>query len=124
MRNISKNYDDFMEFIGDAAEPIIRIAADPEIHGIIRSGKPKLLLIKPLCSKHKDNVAEIAAAMEGVSAEEFKASFSAGKLMKSVIQMINSPLVTMLFQSAEQRKDATSSGSATENSEKATTEAE
>ncbi len=115
MRDINNNYDDFMAFLAESMEPIVRIMADPEVSAMVRAKKPKILIVKHLVGSHSDDVAVIAASMDGVSVEEFKGNFSAMKLVKAALSVIGSPVVKEVFRSAEQTVDATPSVSASEN---------
>lgn len=114
MRDINNNYDDFCDFVAEALEPVVRIAADPAVAEMVRTKKPKLLVAKHLIAAHKDDVASVLAAYEGVTEDAFKGAFSAMKIVKSVLEMLNSPVVEEVFQSAEQKVDATPSVSASE----------
>ena len=63
MRDIQHNYDDFMEFLADAMEPLARIAADPEVAAVFRENKPVVTLAKPLLKAHRDDMAAALAAL-------------------------------------------------------------
>lgn len=115
MRDINKNYDDFMDFVGESFESIVKIAANPAVSDVFRNNKAVMTLVKPLCKEHKDDVAVIMAAHKGVSVDEFKAGFNTAELIKSVISILKNKQIIGLFRSAEQKTDATSSGSALEN---------
>lgn len=115
MRDINKNYDDFMDFVGESFESIVKIAANPAVSDVFRNNKAVMTLVKPLCKEHKEEIAVIMAAYNGVSVDEFKAGFSTSELIKSVISILNNKQIMGLFQSAEQKTDATSYGSALEN---------
>lgn len=115
MRDINNNYDDFMAFLAESMDPLVRIMADPEVSAMVRAKKPKILLVKHLVATHGDDVAAIAASSDGVSVEEFKGNFSAVKLVKAALSMMGSPVVKEVFRSAEQKVGATPSVSASEN---------
>ena len=117
MRDIRKNYDDFTEFLAEAAEPLCRIAADPAVAAVFRENKPVITLVKPLLKDHRDDVAAVLAALKGESAEAFKLNFDAVEAVRGMLSLLAQPEVKAVFRSAEQRKGAESSGSASENTE-------
>ena len=115
MRDLKNNYDDLMDFLGDAFEPICRIMADEEIAGIFRSNGAVMSLAAPICKNHRDDIAAVIAACRGITVEEFRENFDALELFRSVVEMLKSPAVTELFKYAEQKRGATSSVSASQN---------
>lgn len=114
MRDINNNFDDFMAFLAEAGEPMARIAADPAVASVFRENKPVIALLKPLLGSHKDDVAVIAAAVWGVSPDEFREKFSAADMIGAVMKFLASSAVKEVFPSAEQKTGAASSGSAWE----------
>lgn len=115
MRDIVRNYDEFMDFLGESFGAIISIAADPEIAKAMRGGVSLLVLVPHICKNHSESVAQVVASYQGVPLEEFKKDFSVINLMKAVTSILNNETIMGLFRSAEQKTDATSSGSASEN---------
>ena len=115
MRDLKNNYDDLMDFLGDAFEPICRIMSDNEIAEIFRSNGAVMSLAAPICKNHRDDIAAVIAAYRGITLEEFRENFDALELFKSVVDLLKSPAVNELFKSAEQRRGATSSVSASQN---------
>ena len=117
MRDIQHNYDDFMEFLADAMEPLARIAADPEVAAVFRENKPVVTLAKPLLKAHRDDMAEVLAALNGDTVEGFKAKFNAVEAVNAMLRMLSDPDMKTVFPYAEQMTGAASSGSASENTE-------
>lgn len=112
MRNLN-NYDEFMDFCGDALEPIITICADKEVAEAFRE-KKILKAVAVMCKKHKDGVASVLAALDGCTSEEFKAAFNPKDIPAKLTALLNSPEIKELFGSAQQNTGATSSGTAQE----------
>lgn len=115
MRDIRNNYDDFMDFLADAMEPIARIAADSAVAAVFRENKPLVALAKPLLRGHRDDMAAVLAALNGDTVEGFKAGFNAVEAVNAMIRMLSNPDMKTVFPSAEQKTGAASSGSAPEN---------
>lgn len=115
MRDIQHNYDDFMEFLADAMEPLARIAADPEVAAVFRENKPVVTLAKPLLKAHRDDMAAVLAALKGDTVDGFKAGFNAVEALNSMLRMLSDPDMKTVFPCAEQMTGAASSGSAPEN---------
>lgn len=112
MRDIKNNYDDFAEFLADAMEPIARIAADPDVAAVFRDNKPIISLAKPLLGGHRDDMAEVLAALNGDTVAGFKANFNALEMVRSLMSLLSRPEIRTVFQYAEQTEGATSSVSA------------
>lgn len=115
MRDIKYNYDDFMDFVGEALEPICNIMADAEIAAMFKANAPIVKLAKPICTAHRDDVTQVVAAYRGITVDELKSGFNAVMMLKSVFEMLNNKDVRELFHSADQMTGATSSVSASEN---------
>lgn len=112
MRNL-ENYDEFMEFCADALEPIVKICADRDVAEAFRA-KKLLGAVAVICRRYKDETAAVLAAIEGITAEEFKAAFSPREIPAKLNALLNSPEVRELFASAQQTDGASSSGTAQE----------
>lgn len=112
MRNL-KNYDEFMDFCGDALEHIVIICADKEVAAAFREKK----LVKAaaiVCKKYREETAAVLAALDGCTIEELKASFNPVEIPAKLTALISSPEFTGLFGSAQTKNGASSSGTAQE----------
>jgi hypothetical protein len=112
MRNL-KNYDEFMDFCGDALEPIVTICADKEAAAAFRE-KKILKAAAVVCKKYKEETAAVLAALDGCTIEEFKATFSPKDVPAKLTELLNSPEFKDLFGSAQNKNEASSSGTAQE----------
>lgn len=111
MRNL-KDYDEFMEFTADAFEPICMICADPDVAAVFRSGGRIASAVSVICRKHKDEAAAILGALEGMTADEYRAAFSPFAIPGKIRELLSSGMVSELFASAQQTAGASSSGTA------------
>lgn len=112
MRNL-KNYDEFMDFCGDALEPIVTICADKEVAAAFRE-KKILKAAAVVCKKYKEETAAVLASLDGCTVEEFKATFSPKDIPAKLTELLNSPEFKDLFGSAQTTSGASSSGTAQE----------
>ena len=112
MRNL-KNYDEFMDFCGDALEPIVTICADKEVAAAFREKKILTAAIV-VCKKYREETAAVLAALDGCTVEEFKATFNPKEIPVKLITLLNSPEFKDLFGSAQNKNEASSSGTAQE----------
>lgn len=113
MRNLN-NYDDFMLFLADAFDPFCVICADKDVAAAFRSGGRISSVVSLICRKYSSEIAAVLAALEGITAEEFKAKFSPVELFAKVTDLLNSGAVKELFASAQQTEGASSSGTVPE----------
>ena len=111
MRDLIKNYDDFMDFLGEAFEAICAVGADAEIADQIRDHAPVMSIASAICRRHRDDVAVIAAAARGVSVEEFRASYNTLALLSELNRLLKNPTVIEVFRSAAAMPDETQSAS-------------
>lgn len=111
MRNLM-DYDEFMEFAADAFEPICMICADPEVASVFRAGGKIATAVSVICRKHKDEAAVILGALEGMTADEYRAAFSPFAIPGRIRELLSSGVVKELFASAQQTAGASSSGTA------------
>lgn len=105
-----------LDAVADIIEPLAKIASDKRFMQELRSGKPKLLLIKFLLKEHKQEVLEILAVLDQKTVEEYMETVNLITLPQQILEAINDPEVAVLFQSQGQT-EKTSFGSATENIE-------
>ena len=121
--------DRTLEVIAEIIDPIANIAEDEEASAIFKREKlpdgmtaKKFLLnrarksLPVLLKGHKADIIAILAALEGVSAEEYKKTLNLVKLPKDCIDILTDEVFTELFISAQ---SGISSGSAQENTEEA-----
>ena len=112
MRNL-KNYDEFMDFCGDALEPIVTICADREVAAAFRE-KKVLKSVAIVCKKYREETAAVLAALDGCTVEEFKRTFNPAEIPAKLTALLNSPEFKELFGSAQTTSGASSSGTAQE----------
>lgn len=116
MRNFSEiKNGDAIDLLADILEPAAEIFSDKAIEEAFSSGKPKIVVAKAILKGHKSSLLEIFAAMDGVPVEEY--SCNVITIVKDLITLLNDPEISSFFSSADQKKGAESSGSATENTE-------
>lgn len=111
MRDL-KNYDEFMDFCADAFEPICVICADAEVAAIFRGGGKIAAAVGVICRNHKEEVAAVLGALDGMTADEFKAAFSPAAIPGKLKALLSDPSVKELFASAQQTTGVRSSGDA------------
>lgn len=101
-----------LEALADIIDPAVEILADAEMVKAFRT-KPKIQIIKMAIKRHKRAVLAIMAALEGETPETYEVSFVT--LPAKMLELFSDPQLVSLFHS--QSQTATSSGSATENTE-------
>lgn len=104
-----------LDVLADLLDPISEIVTDKEIEGIIKSKKPKLMVVKPAIKNHKKAVIEILAILDGIPPEEYQVNLLT--LPMKILEVLNDPMVEELFSSQGQTMESASSGSATESTE-------
>lgn len=115
MRTVSDyKGEEAIELLADIVEPLALILADKEIQKLQQSGAPKLKFIKPALTRHKPEVMEILARIEGVPVEEYKDKVSFTTLPIQILTLLGDPQVSELFSLQGQKTDSQSSGPATE----------
>jgi hypothetical protein len=115
------------DVIADIIDPIANIAEDEKASAMFRREKiPEGMTAKKfamqrvrkalpaLLKGHKGDIIAILAAIEGVSAENYKGALNLVKLMRDATELLTDDAFTALFISAQSGK---SSGSAQENTE-------
>ena len=108
-----KNYDEFMDFCGDALEPIVTICADGEVAAAFREKKMlKVAII--VCKRYSEETAAVLASLDGCTVEEFKRTFSPAAIFAKLTELIDSEEFKSLFGSAQTKTDASPSGTAQE----------
>lgn len=124
--------DRVIDVIADVIEPISNIAQDKAVIEMLRKEandngevkNPTMLHIAAKLPKvlkhHKADVIAILAAVNGVTAEDYAAELTMGRLVKDVYDLLTDRSFSDFFKSAQLPGDENASGSAPEN----TTEAE
>lgn len=102
-----------LDMLADLIEPVSAIMADKEVTGMIRKGK-RAKAISAAIKKHKKEVLEVMATLNGKSVKEYEKECNILSLPKQVLDIINDPAIFELFTSQSQ-ETKTPSGSATEN---------
>ena len=103
-----------LELLADLIEPAGEILSDKAVADAYR-GKNKLKAVSIAIKNHKTAVMRIMATLDGVPVEEFKCNVFT--LPIKLMEIMNDPELGLLFGSQGQTGDATSSGSASENTE-------
>lgn len=124
--------DRVIDVIADVIEPISNIAQDKAVIEMLRkeaneNGEVKNPTMQHIVAKlpkilkhHKADVIAILAAVNGVTAEDYAAELTMGRLVKDVYDLLTDRSFSDFFKSAQLPGDENASGSAPEN----TTEAE
>lgn len=121
--------DRVFDVIADIIDPIANIASDETASALFKREKlpegmtAKSFLLKrarkaipALLKGHKSDVITVLSTIEGVSADDYRASLTLAKLMKDTAELMIDEAFDELFISAQ---SGTSSGSAQENIEEA-----
>ena len=121
--------DRTLEVIAEIIDPIANIAEDEEASAMFKREKlpdgmtaKKFLLerarkaVPALLKGHKSDIITVLATIEGVSADDYRASLTLAKLMKDTAELMTDEAFGELFISAQ---SGNSSGSAQENIEEA-----
>lgn len=99
-----------LDILADIVEPAASIFADAEVRQIFESGQPKLKAVRTIIKRHKPQVMEILAALDG----EDPATYNPGlfTLPLRLIEILNDPELASFFEQQSQIADGASSGSA------------
>ncbi len=121
--------DRVFDVIADIIDPIANIASDETASALFKREKlqegmtAKSFLLKrarkaipALLKGHKSDIITVLSTIEGVSADDYRASLTLAKLMKDTAELMTDEAFGELFISAQ---SGTSSGSAQENIEEA-----
>ena len=101
-----------LDLLADLIEPATKIMADKQLAEILQNKEiPKVRALKVAIKNHKPEVVEILAVLDGVPVEDYKVNVFT--LPKKLLEILNDPMVTELFQLQGQTTEA-HSGSATE----------
>ena len=121
--------DRVFDVIADIIDPIANIASDETASALFKREKlpegmtAKSFLLKrareavpALLKGHKNDIITVLSTIEGVSADDYRASLTLAKLMKDTAELMTDEAFGELFISAQ---SGNSSGSAQENIEEA-----
>lgn len=100
-----------LDLFADLLEPAARIIADKEIVRIIKSGEPPVRAISAAIKRHKEEVVEILAILDGKDPKEYKVN--ALTIPVRLARLLAVPEVQEFFTSLSQ-KEKTPFGSAME----------
>ena len=113
------------DVIADIIDPIANIAEDEQASAMFRREKlPEGMTVKQFATQrarkalpallkgHKGDIIAILAAIEGVSADEYKGALNFAKLLHDAAELLTDDAFGALFTSAQSER---SSGSAREN---------
>ena len=119
--------DRVFDVIADIIDPIANIASDETASAIFKREKlPEGMTAKAflmerarksvpaLLKGHKSDIITVLATIEGISADDYRASLTLAKLMQDTAELMTDEAFGELFISAQ---SGTSSGSAQENTE-------
>ena len=117
--------DRVFDVIADIIDPIANIASDETASALFKREKlpegmtAKAFLLErarkavpALLKGHKSDIITVLATIEGVSADDYRASLTLAKLMQDTVELLTDEAFGELFISAQ---SGTSSGSAQEN---------
>ena len=105
--------EEALELLANLIEPVSEIVTDKEIGTVWAENRYRSIGIA--IKKHKKAVISILAALDNVPVEEYKCNIFT--LPSKILEVLNDPELSKLFTSQGQMGDATSSGSASENTE-------
>lgn len=100
-----------LDLFADLLEPAARILADKEIVTIIKNGEPPVRAVSAAIKRHKSEVIEILAILDGEDPKEYKVN--ALTIPVRLARLFKIPEVQEFFTSLSQKEKAPS-GSATE----------
>lgn len=107
--------EDAIDLLADIIDPATEILGDTEFRDAVRAKMPRMTLVKMVLKKHKKEILEIMAIIDGEDPETYKPS--ALTLPVKLMDMLNDEELMQLFQSQGQTGEDVPSGSATENTE-------
>lgn len=110
---MKRTNEEALELFADILEPAAEVLADKELADIIRGGGKPVKAVAVAIRKHKAEIIEILARIDGADPEEYEVNVLV--LPVRLINLLNRPEIKELFTLQGQTGDAASSGSATEN---------
>lgn len=103
-----------IETLADIIDPIVDICNDLTVKTAFKSGD-RMKGVKTILKDHSKSVFEILARLDGVEPENYKCDILT--LPAKLLDLLNDPNVSVLFQSQDQMTEETFSGLAMENTE-------
>lgn len=107
--------DESLELFADLLEPVGAILADGSIVEALQRGEKMTSVVAMAIKRHKPEVVEVLARIDGVDPKEYKVNILA--LPFRLLNLLNRPEVKDLFTTQDQSNVAASSGPATESTE-------
>jgi hypothetical protein len=115
MKKISEYKDEeAIELLADLLDPVVLIFAEPDIAAFAQQ-KNYIKAVQIAIKKHKKEVMEIMAILEGVPVEEFHCNIVT--LPKMLLSILNDPMLQDFFTSQVQTDSEIPSGPAMETTE-------
>lgn len=105
-----------LDMLADVMEPATVIMADKEIARLAKADVPKIKIFREAIKRHKKEVIEILAILDGSDPEEYAEKVNIFTLPKKLLETLNDPDFMSLF-TLQGQKTETFSGSATESIE-------
>lgn len=106
--------EEALDLLADLLGPVVMIFAEPDIAEFTRH-KNYIKAVQVAIKKHKKEVLEIMATLEGVPVKEYRCNVVT--LPKMLIDIMNDPLLADFFTSQAQTDSQTTSGPVTETTE-------
>lgn len=109
----SRSNEESLDLFADLLEPVAEILADAEVKEAFEL--KRIRGVKVAIKKHKAEVIQILALVDGIPVDEYKVNVFT--LPLKLLELLNKPEVAELFQSQGRMNFAATSGSATETME-------
>lgn len=106
-----------LDVIADILEPIMNIAGDKGIRNAVNNPTKRMDAIKIALKKYKKDVITIMAILEGESYEQYCSHLNVMTLPAKIVEIFNDKDLLALFGLEAPKDLATSSGSASENTQ-------
>jgi len=104
--------EDALDLIADLITPATEIFSDDKVRDMARANGDKMAIAQHILKNHKSAIIEIFARMNNTPVKDYKCN--AITLMRDLLDILNDKDLLAVFTSAEQKKENTSFGSATE----------
>lgn len=115
MKKLSEYKDEeALDMLADLIDPVVNIFGDKEVANYYRSGV-MLKAVQVSIKKHKNDVINMLAILEGVPREEYHCNLLT--LPKILLNIFNDPELTSFFDVESEKDSETPSGSVTANTE-------
>lgn len=107
--------DKALDTLADLIEPLGEIVTDPTIQEMHKAGLPRIKMIPPAIKNHKKAVVTILALLDGEDPDTYEVDLLT--LPRKVMEVMDDPYISEVFQSQSQMRERESFGSATVNTE-------